>query len=79
MRAIMPDPVGAREHETVLVERDLAAEPVGARVGANEHEHRVGIDPVAITRAAVLQLDPPQNSVTVELPHLTVEMDLDLR
>ena len=43
--------VGPGEHEAVLVDGDLVAEPAGVRLGADEHEHRPGVDPLAARRS----------------------------
>ena len=47
------------------------------RLGADEHEHRPGVDPFPLAGPGVLHLDPPEEPVAFEAPHLAVQEDLD--
>ena len=59
-RARLEDAVGAGslagEHEAVVVERDRAAEPLGARRGAEEEEEERERDSLAVAERRGLQL-----------------------
>ena len=61
------------EQEAVLVHRNMAAQPVGVRLGANEHEERFAVDLAlrAVQRVADDELLEPLFRA-LELDHLGV-------
>ena len=70
--------VAAGEQKAVLVHRDVAAQPVGVGIGADEHEQRLGLELAALAGARVGDDDRLERGLALELDDLGVGHQLDL-
>src|SRR5262245_7919608 len=69
----------AGEHEPIVVESDLAREPLRARFGTDEHDHATRREGALSAGPNVCDGDPLQVSVAAEFADLVREQDLDIR
>src|SRR4051812_9560398 len=68
---------GTGEDETVVVERELIAEPPHVGLGADEDEHGARVEGAALAGGVVLDDDALERAIADDLAHLSPVMDLD--
>ena len=65
------------EYETVIVEGEFCGQPLCRRLGADEYDHRLGLERLVFAVARFLDGDSFETSLAVDGPYLAAQQHFD--